>query len=328
VSDYTDKVEVYSIDEVFLDITKVCNIRKSGIKELGLRDVDPFEEAVKIAQNIKQRITREVGDWLRCSIGNKLLAKIASEIKKPDGLTVIRSEEKYQFYRRLELTDVPGIGRRMERQLNKVGIRTLLDLKNCPKNLLTAWFGIITGYHLYNMGQLQGGWKEKFNREEKIKSLGHMYTLPKEFRKSEYLVPVFYKLSEMVARRLRRQGLMGDILHFHIHNETYRCFGKSQRLGFFLFDGREIFLQAMKIFESLQIPKGVYKLIGITVAGLMPFCRQLTLFGEEEKTGRLALAMDRINQKYGDFTICRAPILKAGQVFHDSVGFGRIRELY
>ncbi len=360
VSDYTDRVEVYSIDEVFFDITKACNIRGTRDKGQGAREYyqkNPFEEAVKIAQTIKRRMKREVGGYLTCSIGiaeNKLLAKIGSDLKKPDGIVVITSDahkddpcavqgssllwlSKADLYQRLKLIDIPGIGRRMEKRLNALGIRTLLDLKNYSESRLAAAFGIL-GRHLYQMGQLESGWKPGVAQDEEInphtkpgsgvgiKSIGHMYTLPKEYRRREFFAPVLYKLCEMVARRLRRQELMGRVLHFYLAGCNGQGFGQSRRLKFCLYDGREIFLQCMQIFEGWKVPAGGFKLIGVTAAGLVPYSRQLSLFGREEKTRGLEEALDKINSKYGEFTVCRVPVLRAGRVFRDSVGFGRIKE--
>jgi DNA polymerase-4 len=402
VSDYTGFVEQASIDELYADLTKATNIRRhserseesqirdpSSSDALGLRMtlemVDPFEEAVKIAQIIKRRMKKEVGDYLTCSIGiaeNKLLAKIASDLKKPDGIVVIKpflrrhsegvhpTEEslkakteilrpsdalrvqddvawgkvlvlsKADLYQRLELTDIPGIGARQEKNLNKLGIKTLVDLKNYPPSLLVARFGII-GHHLHQMGQLQGSWKPEVDpsrqggaeaeKDDTIKSIGHMYTLPKEFREKKFFVPVLYKLCEMVAKRMRKQGLSGNIIHFYLRDKDYQGFGESKKLGFYVYDGREIFLQAADIYADLLRRSGreplEYKLIGITMAGLRPYSGQLSLFGHEERQKRLVDALDKINAKYGDFTVSRAPVFGAKGAFQDSVGFGRIKEI-
>ncbi len=358
VSDYTDKVEVASIDEVVLDLTKACNVINPNFKfqisnqiqslksELPIAGyVNPFEEAVSIALEIKRRMKTEVGDYLTCSIGiaeNKLLAKIASDIVKPNGLVVVTSGKlkveslgqgmacqvfsKEDLYQKLKLTDVPGIGRRMQIRLNALGIKTLSDLRNYPKSRLVAMFGI-PGYHLYNMGQLSGSFKPSVEAQDGIKSIGHMYTLPKEFREEKFFAPVLYKLCEMVGKRLRHNELMGNIVNFYVNDKNYESAGQSRRLDFYIYDGREIFLQCMKIFEKLVLPPGGFKLIGVTIAGLTPYVRQLSLFGDEESKKRVADALDKINEKYGDFTVCRTPILATGKVFRDSVGFGRVKEL-
>ncbi len=348
VHDYSAEVEQYSIDEVFLDLTKVCNIRAAGQSlspEGNVTLVNPFEEAVRIMTEVKRRMKVEVGDWLRCSVGiatNKLLAKIASDLKKPDGVTVILPNEgdpcvpprqevavfsKSQLYTILKLTDIPGIARRQAARLAELGILTLADLRDYPESKLVAQFGIL-GRHLSQMGQLESSWKPAVEQEAEIKSIGHMYTLPKEYREKKFFVPVLYKLSEMVARRLRRQELEGDVLHFHIHDASHECFGKSKHLGYYMRDGREIFFESMAIFEHVTGKTFLagMKLIGVTVAGLREETRQQSLFVSDERQKRLVRALDKVNEKYGDFTLCRVPVQQAGRVFHDSIGFGRIRE--
>lgn len=364
VSDYTSAVEVYSIDEVFADLTKACNVSKSADKLISLSAyqlMNPFEEAVSIAQEIKKRFKTEVGDWLRCSIGlaeNKLLAKIGSDMKKPDGMVVVlpdshqilfeRSREqearqnlvspqgrklnfaayhKFDLYQKLSLTDIPGIGRRQEKNLNELGIKTLKELRDFPKSHLVSRFGPIMGHHLYNIGQLQGTWKAPVCEEQEFKSMGHMYTLPQEYRRPEFFIPVLYKLCEMVGRRLRRRELTGNIVSCYFHDKDYSGFGDSKKLGYFLQDGREIFLECERLIgKALTLAQGV-KLVGVTVAGLRPYIHQLSLFGDVEQQRRTVKALDKINDKYGEFTILRAQMLPAGKAFRDSIGFGRVKEL-
>jgi DNA polymerase-4 len=95
--EYSNFVEPASIDEAYADITKICNVQVSSSKYQVVRMVNPFEEAVRVAQEIKVRMKKEVGDYLTCSIGiaeNKLLAKIGSYLKKPDGIVVITGSHK------------------------------------------------------------------------------------------------------------------------------------------------------------------------------------------------------------------------------------------
>ena len=350
VGDYTDKVEKYSIDECFFDVTRQCNISKTANQLISLSTnklTEPFEEAVKIALEIKKRFKTEVGDFLTCSIGianNKALAKIASDLKKPDGLVVIVDSQdaktkmqnlgavsftKSDLYYQLKLIDIPGIGRRQEKNLSQLGIKTLADLRDFPRSHLVARFGTVMGYHLHNLGQLKGTWKEQVFDEQKIKSMGHMYTLPREFRKPEFFLPVLYKLCEMVGRRLRKKNLMGNIISCFCHNKDYEGFGDSKKLGYLLQDGREIFLEATKLLKQHAGAEGFagIKLIGVTVAGLEPYVNQLSLFGQAEQQKRLLTSLDKINNKYGEFTVMRAEMFKAGKVFRDSVGFGRMKEL-
>lgn len=344
--DYTDKVEKYSIDEAFLDFTKFCNIRGAN---------DPFEEAVKIAMEIKWRLKTEVGDWLRCSVGigySKLLAKIASDMKKPDGLIVVRPEDKDSLYDKLSLIDIPGIGSRQERNLQALGIRSLRDLKNTSFQFLVSHFGVM-GHHLYSMGQLQGSWHEEFGPgSSEIKSMGHTYSIPPQFRHISSLEPVLYKLSEMVAVRLREQNLHGFVIHAHAGSTSRMFVSGSRKLSAPLVDGREIFLAARTVLlqqdKNLLSWPGVGR-VGVTMAGLKRKANQPSLFGTVERSERLAVAMDKINMKYegtrppsvtgqtsklgdaheglgGGFTIGRLPTLLAEGIIRDSVGFGRMKE--
>ncbi len=355
--DYTDRVEKYSIDEAFLDLTKACNIRvrdtsppvQEGLREVATTPssspmnggggewvpVDPWKEAERITREIKTRMIAEVGDWITCSVGisyTKLVAKIASDLQKPDGLVIVRPEDKLALYDRLQLTDIPGIGRRMEKQLHRLGIKTLTQLRDYPKTKLITHFGI-QGHHLHSMGQLEGSWKEGFGDEilaEPMKSIGHMYTVPAEYRKQDVFNSVLYKLSEMVGARLRVNGLMGDTVHVHVHDPERECIGKDHKLGFYVQDGREIYLEAMAALRTAgdidEIKKQIY-LIGVTVSGLVPYEPQASLFDRlHERQYRVTLALDKINQKYDDFTIARVPAFLARDILRDSIGFGRMKE--
>jgi len=322
VSEYTDKLERYSIDEVFLDLTRVCNIRHP-------QRVEPFAEAARIAKAIKLQMKQLMGEHLTCSIGiaeSKLVAKIASDLQKPDGLTVVRPEDKFKLYGILKLRDIPGIGYRMEKRLYALGINSLVDLRSYPRSRLVALFGL-PGHHLYNLGQLEGSFIPEVQEDSEAKSIGHTYTLPKEFRQPEFLEPVLYKLSEMVASRLRKKWLAGRVLSAYLHTIDGRWLGKSAQFSFRVWEGREIFFQSRQIFKDLGAGRIAAKLIGISVAGLGSALSQPDLFGFGVKQAKVARALDKINGKYGSFTVCRAPVLKAKRVFQDSVGFGRLKEI-
>lgn len=334
--DYTDRVEKYSIDEAFLDLTKACNIRTlqtNGQWEF----TDPWEEASRIVKEIKLRMKTEVGDWIRCSAGvsySKLVAKIASDLQKPDGLTIVRPEDRDSLYQRLALDDIPGIGRRMKRNLGQLGIKTLLDLRDYPLSKLVAHYGI-QGHHLHSMGQLQGSWKESFdgsggdNQDGAMKSIGHMYTVPIEYRDKKILRSVLYKLSEMVGARLRVNGVMGNGLHVFCNDPEGLRVGKGARLGRYLQDGRDIYLECINLLKQTGQLKNLENrsyLIGVTVSGLVKNNGQASLFETGQRSTRLVEALDKINHKYEDFTVARVPAFLARDIIRDSVGFGRMKE--
>lgn len=354
--DYTASIERYSIDEAFLDLTKVCNIRKpgSGLSASGNKSfgVDPYAEAARIALEIKERVKREVGDYLRCSVGvgwSKLVAKIGSDMQKPDGLTVLRPADKPFLYRKLKLVDIPGIGHRQARRLASYGIRTLSDLRGCPRGDLVGWFGVM-GHHLHSMGQLEGLWHEAFSEAAPLKSVGHMYTVAQEFRTVPYVgEKVLYRLSEMVARRLRGLGLGGTAVASHVVGDAHLAFGGQVQLGTPTSSGQDIFASARQLIlkELCGVwPERVHR-VGVTAFGLVPCRAQLSLFPSVDRRKRLDVALDAINYKYrkeewaiareraalgstpgnrGNDVILPCPAFFAQNIIHDSIGFGRMRE--
>lgn len=357
LEEYTDSLDRYSIDEAFLDVTKVCNVQRRMLNakcKMEWQTADPFAEAARMAQEIKMRITHEVGDYLRCSVGiatDKLVAKIASDMQKPDGLVVVRPEDKERLYATLALTDIPGIGTRQARRLLERGIRTLRDLRNCPISHLYEWFGIL-GYHLWSMGQLQGSWQEGFETPAPLRSVGHMYTVAREFRVDHLVAErVLSRLSEMVAKRLRALGLGAQTVGAWMTNKEYEAVGGQVRLDVPVQGGRAVFQagkRAILRHTDGQWPWPVYR-VGVTAFGLQPVTgTQLDLFAVSGRQARADAAMDLVNAKYSsrertmprfnaalgsvpdhacqDDVLLPAPAFFARSVIHDSVGFGRMKE--
>lgn len=155
-----------------------------------------------------------------------------------------------------------------------------------------------------------------------------MYTLPAVYRTPEFFEPVLYKLSEMVALRLRKKSLAGRVLSVYVRTTSDMWLGKTARLGIRLWSGPEIFEHSRRILATagMTTQQGV-KLVGVTIAELEPALGQQDLFGFSARQARLNRALDRINLKYGGFMVCRVPVLKAKEIFRDSVGFGRIKEI-
>jgi len=179
------------------------------------------------------------------------------------------------------------------------------------------------------MGQLQGSWKEGFETEDIIKSMGHMYTVAREYRKPGILIPVLYKLSEMVGVRLRVNGLMGNVVHTFVRTIDDEFVGKSIKLGNYLNDGRDIFLESKHMLSTLfPIPLETVGVtfVGVTIAGLDRRMAQDSLFALDRKKRMVIPALDKINEKYGDFTAGRVPAWLARDIIRDSVGFGRMKE--
>ncbi len=316
--EYTDNVDKYSIDEAFIDMTDSLR----GFE-------DPWKEAERIGEEIKGKIKARAGSWMRCSVGIgdcKLVAKIASDLKKPDGLTIIPPDQKHILYDKLSLPDVPGIGRRTAVTLQRMGILSLKDLRDYPASKLVALFGI-RGYHLHKMGQLEGSWNEGTEEQrEEIKSMGHAYTLPKMESDRKKALQLLYKLSGMVGKRLRESHMMGNIVYFVVTDKKGVTYDRRKKLGRYIRDGREIFKETLVMFEELVPQSAKFKLVGVTVAGIVAESNQQELFGSDRKWTSLTPFLDQINDKYGDFTITPTPIMQAWNIARDSIGFGRMKE--
>ena len=169
------------------------------------------ERAQWLAQQLKQRLHEELGECLKVSIGiapNILLAKQASNMHKPDGLTVITREELPQRLFGLVLRDIHGIGKRLERRLQACGIHTVEQLCAAPRDLLrTAWGGI-EGSAMYD--KLRGEWH--LAPEVEARSISHSHVLPPAMRHPEAARAVLHRLLQKAAMRLRRQGFYAQAL--------------------------------------------------------------------------------------------------------------------
>lgn len=262
---YSPTVEIFSIDEVFLELDG---------------------DLVAVATQIKQRIREEIGEHISCSIGiakNKFLAKLASERKKPDGLTVVTQENLDEILLTSKLDDFCGIGRQTLKRLQGMGIYTVAQLRQIPKEFI--------GQKLHNMAF---GIDDSpvVSDQPEAKSFSHSLTLPKETDDRDYIEAVLLYLSEKVARRMRVDNFCG---------RTIFCNGIQETLPYYTDNSQEIFETGKKILTELSI-RAIY--VGIT--NLQPKNQtNLSFFNQDH----LVTAMDQVNNRFGENTIFRAATL-------------------
>lgn len=290
---FTPIVEVYSIDEAFMDITGSLLMYKSP---------------ENIARLIKKRIKTNLG--LRCSVGiapNKLLAKLASDIKKPDGLVRIRKNEVVSFLEDLPVRELWGIGKRLEAYLESMGIFTCGELGRYSKEQLKKRFGVI-GETLHDMGR---GVDESsvipMEEEPDARSIGHSTTLDKDIYRMEDIQRQLLLLSEMVGRRARKNHYVGRTVALTVRYRDFHTFSKRYTISSFINESIDIYVTALRILKSVKLKKPI-RLLGITLSSLTKN-QQLSLFPEKRKKGIVTRAMDRINDLYGDFTVTWGSIL-------------------
>jgi len=288
LKEYTPLVEVASIDEAYLDITQSLLL---------------FQSPLLIAQSIKDQIRES--EQLTCSIGvapNKLLAKLGSGLRKPDGLTIIEKNDVGKKLEGLPVSSLFGIGPKLTETLNSVGIFTCGQLGKFPVSDLAKRFGVI-GERLHEMGLgLDDSPVVPFDEEEDAKSISHSVTLEEDTSDPNILRKVLLQLSERVSRRMRREGFYGKRVALTVRYSDFFTFSKQKTFSKWMNSGNEIFQHAFEIFESISHPKPI-RLLGVGVSLLKKEGCQLDLFEKRDKKDNLLQAMDRVNERFGDWTL-------------------------
>jgi DNA polymerase-4 len=285
---YTPLVEVASIDEAYLDMTQSQLL---------------FQSPLQVAQLIKERIRKE--EKLTCSIGiapNKLLAKLGSNLQKPDGLVLIRKEKIEELFKDLPVSKLYGIGPKLTEELNCLGIFSCGQLGTFPVSLLKKRFGII-GERLHEMGLgLDDHPVIPFDEEEDAKSISHSVTLEEDTSDLKTLRKVLLQLSERVSRRMRQDGLYGKRIVLTVRYSDFYTFSKQKTISKWIHSGNEIFREALEIFEWVSHPKPI-RLLGVGVSLLKKEWCQLDLFEKGNRKEKMLQAMDRVNERFGDWTL-------------------------
>ena len=286
---FTPVVEVYSVDEAFLEFSGMSLLSKSP--ELA-------------ARSIKKSIKDEIG--ITCSAGiapNKLMAKLASGMEKPDGLTIIREEAIEETMRDLPVSALCGIGKKLSASLALMDIRTCLELAAAPVSLLRRRFGI-NGERLSLMGRGMDSSPVVPTGQQsgEVKSVGHSTTLPRDITERELIERYILKLSEMVAARARRYGLKGRRVTLTLRYSDFTTFTRQTTLPEATDDARAISFRACLILDSIN-PVMAIRLIGVTIGKLAGGSAQVELFDKDRRRGELLGAMDSINDRFGSFTL-------------------------
>jgi DNA polymerase-4 len=293
--DFTPEVEAFSIDESWLDVTHSLSI---------------FGSAETIAYRIKARIKHSFG--ITCSIGiapNKLLAKLASDMQKPDGLTIIAPADVPKVMEHLPVGELCGIGRKMVRYLNMMSIYTCGDLGRCDEARLTRKFGV-TGTRLRQMGQ---GIDESpvilFGEEDEVKSVGHSRTLDHDIDDPAEIRRFLLQLSEMVGRRARKYSVSGKTVHVYVrYADFFSSWGKQSSLKNYINQSNDIYQAALSVLATVELKQPV-RLLGICLSNLKHQAEQLPLFEDERKKLFATKAMDRINDRFGSKAVTFGTLL-------------------
>jgi len=287
---FTPDMEPVSIDEAFLDISGSYHLFGT-----------PKTTCVKIKREIKKCV------GLTVSIGIapvKMVAKIASDVSKPDGLLEIKEKEVLAFLWPMPVERLGGVGPKTQSALIRLGVRTIGDLAKMNRQVLYESLG---GNGLYLHELANGHDFSGVKSGEEIKSLSHEHTFDQDTKDINLIRQTLLSLSEKVSRRLRKNDLKGRTLTVKIRLKGFKTYTRAHTLGQRTNHAEVIYQQALKIFNDFYRPGMMIRLLGVRLSQFNDPYFQSSLFENpsEVKRERLHQAMDSIKDKYGDHAIHR-----------------------
>jgi len=291
---YTPIVEVFSIDEVFMDLT-------GSIKLFG--------SAKQIIAEIRETLLEQKGITFSAGIApNKLIAKLLSDLKKPNGLTEVAQKDIPELLKELPVSEICGIGKKTEKKLLYLGIQTCGELGKADPVLLRRHFGII-GDSLVCMGL---GKDDRpvvpLENSPDPCSFGHSMTFDHDISSKEILKAQMLRLSEMVGRRTREDNFSGKTISLTIRYKDFTTFTRQTSFKTPISKTRDIYAAANKVLNTIHLSQSV-RLLGISLSNLMKDSKQLDLFLEEIKQKQVTCAMDSVNSRFGDLTLTWGSLL-------------------
>ena len=299
--DYSNRVEPFGLDEAWLDITSSENQKDKG---------------ERTAHEIRKRIREELG--ITVSIGvsyNKIFAKLGSDYRKPDAVTMITKENYRQIAWPLPVSDLLYVGPATKRKLNGFGVHTIGELAQTPVEILRSKFGKIGDILWCFSNGLDSSPVADFQNQPVVKSIGNSTTAPRDLERDEDVKMILYVLADSVARRLREQGLKGRTIHISVRDNSLFSFTRQKSLLSYTNLTGEIAGETLSLFREHYQWKRPVRSIGISVSDLEAgtICSQTGLFCDEvkrEKMERLDNAVDRLKARFGTFAIQPAVLLK------------------
>ena len=239
---------------------------------------------------------------------NKLLAKLASEMKKPDGLTIIPPDKVDATLEDMPVGELCGIGKRTKQHLLTLGIRTCGELGRFPRQVLKKRFGI-NGEKMSNMGRgIDLSPVVPTSEKDEVKSVGHSMTLPHDITAREDICRYLLRLSEMVGRRARRYGVTGRTFTLTVRDNDFETRSVSETGLSYTNRSDEIYRAILTILERFPLDKPI-RLLGVRLSGLRHQVRQYTLFPDDHRKEMVTEAMDDVNDRYGNFSVSFGSVL-------------------
>lgn len=292
-------VEPASIDEAFLDVT--------GLERILGSPTD-------IGRRTKERVWRELG--LTASVGiapNRPIAKLASDYRKPDGLTVVADDEVIEFLSPLPVGKLPGVGVKGQQVCARLGLRTIGELREFGLAGLQHEFGVKTGQYLFDRSSGLGS--DEVGALAPRKSLSKEVTFEKDVSDTSVIHDTLLRLAEEVGHGLRQEGSAGRTATLKIRLANFETHTRQRHLEEATDSDRVIFREAWGLFEASGFAGRSIRLIGLGVSGLTAPGRQGGLFeapaGNPVRERKLFEAVDRIRERHGSNSIALGGLRKS-----------------
>jgi DNA polymerase-4 len=291
---FTPLVEPVSIDEAFLDVTASAAL---------------FGDGPAIARRIKDEVRADVG--LTVSVGvatTKLVAKVASDLRKPDGLVVVPPGEEAEFLAPLPISRLWGVGERTGASLADYGVRTIGDLAALPEDIVVRRFG---KHGTSLLARAHGIDADPVHDGDPAKSVGHEHTFDVDTRDRETIERTLLGMADGVAARLRSAGVRAGTVTVKIRDSSFRTITRQRTLA----EPTDMTEPIYRVALELARPevRGIrVRLLGVTASNLGDR-EQMSLFSDDDPRRRRAIvAADAVRRRYGDDAVTRARLLHAG----------------
>ena len=294
LSEYTDVIERFSIDECWLDYT-------GSEKIFGT----PEEAAAKISARIKE----ELGFTVNIGIStNKLLAKMASEMEKPDKIHTLYPNEIEEKMWPLPVRELFGVGRATEETLTKLGMKTIGDVAKADLSLLQNVLKPAMGKAIHDRANGIDDSTVTKAEEHESKNIGHSDTTSDDVVSEEEALYYLLSQSERVGVRLRKAGKKANVVTVQLKNSAFKTYSHQRKLSKSISTTTEIYSIASELFSEMWRGDAL-RLLGVSLSDLKDEEGQISLFDEKE-ADELEKAQDIIREKYGKDAITRGTLKK------------------
>lgn len=292
---FSPKVEPLSIDEAFLDLTGMELIYHHALKQYAV--------------NLKKQIFSKTG--IHASIGiapNKFIAKMASDLKKPDGLVIVEAKDVQSFLADLPIKKLWGVGARTAQKLYAAGFFKISDIANANLDKLIALLGDKNATHLYQMAN--GIDKREVQDDKETKSVSSEETYIEDIQSEALIKKNFLSLAETVGWRLRQKELKAKTISIKVRTDKFTTYNKSITLPEGTNFDNALYKAAIKLFAGMHL-HGKIRLLGISGSNFSAIEEQsLFTSTNSEKQRKLYNAIDSIKARFGTHSITKAQLLK------------------